>query len=68
MDYVQVGNVNEELDDTLTELTKVSKRNSVLSKQNSQLQSKCNELDGDNASLQKSLEEIDQVYLSRWSR
>merc|ERR1712126_72454 len=59
---LQVGNINEELEDTINELTKVSKRNAHLSKQNLTFESKNKELRSENDSLQKSLEEIDQVH------
>ena len=57
-----MNNVNEELEDTINQLTKASKRNSVLSKQNTNFQTKNSELVTDNNSLQKSLEEIDNVH------
>lgn len=59
---LQVGNINEELEDTINELTKVSKRNAHLSKTNLTFESKNKELRSENDSLQKSLEEIDQVH------
>merc|ERR1712131_367181 len=59
---LQVGNINEELEDTINELTKVTKRNAHLSKQNLTFESKNKELRSENDSLQKSLEEIDQVH------
>merc|ERR1712131_142848 len=59
---IQVGNINEELEDTINELTKVTKRNAHLSKQNLTFESKNKELRSENDSLQKSLEEIDQVH------
>merc|ERR1712131_451089 len=59
---LQVGNINEELEDTINELTKVTKRNAHSSKQNLTFESKNKELRSENDSLQKSLEEIDQVH------
>merc|ERR1712008_180676 len=59
---IQVGNANEELEDSINELTKVSKRNSLLSKQNSTLTKNNDQLKNDNQTLQTSLEEIDQVH------
>merc|ERR1712045_358395 len=59
---IQVGNINEELEDTINELTKVTKRNAHLSKLNLNFESKNKELRSENDSLQKSLEEIDQVH------
>merc|ERR1712131_776 len=59
---IQVGNINEELEDTINELTKVTKRNAHLSKQNLTFESKNKELRSENDSRQKSPEEIDQVH------